>query len=156
MKQLRLCSYEVQADGKVYVRNRTHLGKYKPRDDVGPAVEPLEVTEEVPITMDKEESIKFSPENHQGKGEPEPDNGETETLSTHNNREYRTRSTRVSVKPARFNYFVMDLILNHRSLKTVPVIPFDFLNFFSLLFFFLLLKAKCYNRGLFAVTRDVI
>ena len=82
------------------------LRKYQPRDEVGPAVDPAEITEEMPITMDREESI--SPESHQGEGEPQPDNGDKEALSTHDNREYHTRSGRVSVKLARFNDFVMD------------------------------------------------
>ena len=50
----------------MYIRNRRHLRKYEPRDEVGPAVDSPEVTEEMPITTDKEESI--SPENHQGEG----------------------------------------------------------------------------------------
>ena len=41
-------------------------------------------------------------------GEPHPDNGDKEALSTHGNGEYRTCSRRVSVKPCRFNDFVMD------------------------------------------------
>ena len=81
------------------------MRKYQPRDEGGPAVDPAEVTEEMPITMDKEESI--SPESHQGEGEPQPDNGDKEALSTHDNGEYRTHSGWVSVKPARFNDFVM-------------------------------------------------
>ena len=52
VKQVRPRSYEVQADGKVYVRNGRQLRKYEPRDDVGPAVELREVTEEMPITTD--------------------------------------------------------------------------------------------------------
>ena len=81
VKQVRPRSYEVLVDGKVYVRNRRHLRKYEPRDEVGPDVDPPEVTEEMPITTDREESI--SPESHQGEGEPQPDNGDKEALSTH-------------------------------------------------------------------------
>ena len=105
VKQVRLRSYGVQADGKVYVRNRRHLRNYEPKEDVGPAVDPPGVTEEMPITTDKE---SISPKNQKGEGEPLPDNGDKEALPAHDNGEYQTRSRRVSVKPTRFNDFVMD------------------------------------------------
>ena len=108
VRQVRPRSYEVQADGKVYVRNRRHLRNYEPKEDVGPVVDPPGVqTGEMPTTTDDwEESI--SPKNHKGEGEPLPDNGDKEALPAHDNGEYRTRSGRVSVKPAKFNDFVMD------------------------------------------------
>ena len=109
VKQVRPRCYEVQTDGKVYDRNRGHLRNYEPKEDGGPAVDPPGVTEEMPITTDKEESI--SPKNHKGEGEPLPDNKDKEALPAHDYGEYRTRSGRVSVKPARFNDFVMDWTL---------------------------------------------
>lgn len=80
VRQVLPRSYEVLADGKVYAQNCRHLCKYESKDKVGPAVDPPEVTEETPITTNKEESI--SPENHQGEGEPQPDNGDKSIINT--------------------------------------------------------------------------
>ena len=90
----------------MYVRNRRHFRKYEAKEDLRPAVDPPEVTEEMPITKDKE--VNISPKNHQGEGEPQPDNGDKEALPANNNGEYRTCSGWVSVKLARFNDFVVD------------------------------------------------
>jgi len=71
------------------------LRKYEPGDEVRLDIEPPEVTNEMSITMDKEECV--SPENHQEEGKPQPDNGDKETLSAQDNGEYQTRSGRVSL-----------------------------------------------------------
>ncbi|XP_074632728.1 uncharacterized protein LOC141891644 [Acropora palmata] len=100
VKQVQPCSYDVQIDSKVYIQ------KYEPRDEIGLAVDPPEVTEEMPFATNKEESIP--PESHQGESEPQLNNRNKEALPTHDNAEYRSRSRQVSVKPARLNDFVMD------------------------------------------------
>ena len=103
VKQVRPRFYEVQADGKVYVRNRRDLLKYEPRDDAEPAVEPLEVTEETPITG---KGGKHFPRGPPGKGQTR---ARARQWSHRNfNNEYQTRSGRVLEKPARFNDFVID------------------------------------------------
>ena len=51
---------------------------------------------------------RISPESHQEEGEPKPENGATGTLTTDDNNEYWTCRRQVSVKPARFDDFVMD------------------------------------------------
>lgn len=58
----------------MYTSNCRHMRKYEPRDKVRPAIDLPEVTEERPITMDKEGSI--SPENLQGEGKLQPENGD--------------------------------------------------------------------------------
>ncbi|KAL9961075.1 hypothetical protein ACROYT_G029956 [Oculina patagonica] len=45
VNQVRPRPYEVQADGKVYIRNRRHLRKYEASEDVEPAKEQPEVAE---------------------------------------------------------------------------------------------------------------
>lgn len=50
----------------------------------------------------------ISPESHQEEGEPKPEHGATGTLTTDENKEYWTCSRQVSVKPARFDDFVID------------------------------------------------
>ena len=100
-------SCEVQTVGKVYVGNRRHLRKHEPNEeDVEPAVDSSEITVEAPNTTDKGKSM--SPESHQGESEPPPENGSAGPSASHDDKGYRTRSGRLSVKPARFNDFVMD------------------------------------------------
>ncbi|KAK2551686.1 hypothetical protein P5673_027479 [Acropora cervicornis] len=84
---------QYSSDGKVYVRNHRHLRKYEPRNEVGPAVDPPDVPEEMPFTTDNKESIP--PESHQGESEPQLNNGNKEALPTHED-------------AARFHDFVMD------------------------------------------------
>ena len=81
VKEVRPRSYEVQADGKVYIRNGRHLRKFEPSEDVEPAIEQPEVTEEAPITISKEKSV--SPESHQEENEPLTENGTSRPLITH-------------------------------------------------------------------------
>ena len=72
VKEIRPRFYEVQTGGKVYIRNRRHLRKYEPKEDVEPAAEPpvpqisiqaspaLETMEQAPQTTDGQEAV--SPE----------------------------------------------------------------------------------------------
>ena len=59
IKEVRPRSYEVQADGKAYVRNRRHLRKYEQNEDLEPPAEspvPGEA-EEAPTAIDVEEGV---------------------------------------------------------------------------------------------------
>ena len=81
-KEIRPRSYEVQAGGKVYIRNRRHLRKYEPNEDVELATEPpvpqismqaspaLETVEQAPQTTDGQEAV--SPEGKQPSPEISP------------------------------------------------------------------------------------
>lgn len=100
VNQVRPRPYEVQADGKVYIRNRRHLRKYEASEDVEPAMEQPEVAQEAPITLSKEKS-------HREEREPQTENGASRPLMTNDNQKYRTRSEQISVKLARFNDHVM-------------------------------------------------
>ena len=59
VKEVRPQSYEVQADGKVYIRNHRHLRKYEHVDDIEPPPESAvpEVTEEVTTAIDAEKGV---------------------------------------------------------------------------------------------------
>ena len=101
-------SYEVQADGKVYIRNRRHLRKYEHIEDIEPPAEsPVpEVTEEATNAIDAEKGVL--PDGQQGESGPLSESGTTATSATCPDMAYRTRSGRVPVRPARFNDYIMD------------------------------------------------
>lgn len=82
------------------------MRKHEASKGVEPAIEQPEVADEVPITLSKEKSV--SPESHQEESEPQTQNGASGSLTTQDYQEYQTRSGRISVKPARFNDYVMD------------------------------------------------
>ena len=108
IKEVRPRSYEVQADGKAYVRNRRHLRKYEQNEDFEPPEEsPVPgAAEEAPTAIDVEEGV--SSDAQQEESEPLPESGTTGTAATCSDTAYRTSSGRVSVRPARFNDFIMD------------------------------------------------
>ena len=69
MKPLGRRSYEVETEGRVYIQNRMHLGKYQPSENMVPGAELPEITEETTVPTDKEETI--FPENYwEGRGSP--------------------------------------------------------------------------------------
>ena len=70
VRKMRPRSYEVLADGKLYVRNRRHLRKCVTSEDAEPVVDELPspgITEENPTTVDKETIL---PDERQGENEP--------------------------------------------------------------------------------------
>ena len=108
VKEVRPRSYEVQSDGKVYIRNRRHLRKYEHIEDTEPPAEPPvpEITEEASAAIDAEKGV--SSDGQQGESGPLPESGTTGTSATRPDTAHRTRSGRVPVRPARFNDFIMD------------------------------------------------
>ena len=107
-KEVRPRSYEVQADGKAYIRNRRHLQKCKCIEDIEPPPEsPVpEVPEEANTARDVAKGV--SSDGQQGESRSLPESGAAGTSATHPDMAYSTRSGRLPVRPAKFNDFIMN------------------------------------------------
>ena len=108
VKEVRPRSYEVQVDGKAYIRNRRHLRKCERIEDIEPPPEsPVpEVPEEANTARDVAKGV--SSDGQQGESGPLPESGAAETSATYPDTAYSTRSGRVPVRPAKFNDFIMN------------------------------------------------
>ena len=109
VKEVRPRSYEVQADGKAYIRNCRHLWKCERIEDIEPPPEsPVpEVPEEANTARDVAKGV--SSDDQQGESGPLPESGAAGTSTTYPDTAYSTRSGRVPVRPAKFNDFIMNL-----------------------------------------------
>ena len=85
-------SYEVQADGKAYIRNRRHLQKCEHIEDIEPAPEsPVpEVPEEANTARDVAKGV--SSDGQQGESRALPESGAAGTSETYPDTAYSTRS----------------------------------------------------------------
>ena len=95
IREVRPRSYEIEADGRKYIRNRKHLRKYTPAQELveaeGDAYLPMpEENNDEPERTQQERDKTQLPANRELLAEPEGD------------QEYRTRSGRVSKRPVRF------------------------------------------------------
>ena len=108
VKEVRPRSYEVQADGKAYIRNRRHLRKCECIEDIEPPPESPdpEVPEEANAARDVAQGV--SPGGQQGESGSLPESRAAGTSATYPDTAYSTHSGQVPVRPAKFNDFIMN------------------------------------------------
>ena len=95
-KEVRPRSYEVEANGRIYIRNRKHLRKCRPSQD-------LEVEEDISTPKIDQENKKPQGTQEEPKElQPRQKELDVEPAVAQEDMGYRTRSGRLSIRPARF------------------------------------------------------
>ena len=97
IREVRPRSYEVEANGRKYIRNRKHLRKYAPPEE-------LEVQEDayLPIPDHRCEQSNETESRQEERNEAQPPPERELPAELEEDQEYRTRSGRVSKRPIRF------------------------------------------------------
>lgn len=101
-KKVRPRSYEVQANGRTYIRNRRHLRKRRLSQDseLEADTSTTETTRETQPNTCQDNANLQEIQQEQRVPQPEKEDGEPE--EDHEDMGYRTRSGRLSIRPARF------------------------------------------------------
>ena len=95
-KEVRPCSYEVEANSRIYITNRKHLRKCRPSQD-------LEVEEDISTPeIDQENKKPQGTQEEPKELQPRQKELDVEPAVAQEDMGYRTRSGRLSIRPVRF------------------------------------------------------